>query len=325
MTDTKTTEAKTEIAVAPAPKPPLVGGGRVAAIVPGDFESCYRLATVVKASGMAPKSFSTVESITVAMMHGMELGLTPMAALQSIAVVNGTPTVFGDGMLALVRASGLLEDIQEEIERDKEGVPTFAFCKVKRAGQASWVARGFTRAEAMKAGLWNKAGPWTQYPQRMLQMRARSWALRDAFADVLRGLQQTEEVTDMLDVGGGVAAAEPTMAQFRQAAPAGDATRAGITDVVEQTAAVETRHDPETGEVAQDDAPTFDKFETFRAFEEFSDHFLRNASAAEATAWEAHYRVNLAQFAKHKAARIQEATAALISLYSGAIAPAEAA
>lgn len=207
-------------AVAPQPKPPLVGGGRVAAIVPQDFESAYRLATVVVKSGMSPKSLDTVEKATVAIMHGLELGLTPMAALQSIAVVNGMPTIYGDGLIALVRGSGLLEDIQETCESDDQG-PTIAVCKVKRVGQASWTIQSFTRPQAQRAGLWKKAGPWTQYPSRMMQMRARSWALRDAFADVLRGVNSAEEVADMVDVTtrGNVSwsrAPEPTRADFSQ-------------------------------------------------------------------------------------------------------------
>jgi hypothetical protein len=38
-----------------------------------------------------------------------------------------------------------------------------------------------------KGRLWTRKGPWEHYPQRMLQMRARAFALRDGFADVLRG------------------------------------------------------------------------------------------------------------------------------------------
>jgi hypothetical protein len=55
-------------------------------------------------------------------------------------------------------------------------------------------------AEAKKAGLWGKQGPWTQYPRRMLQMRARGFALRDAFPDVLRGLVTAEEAADYTHV-----------------------------------------------------------------------------------------------------------------------------
>lgn len=50
--------------------------------------------------------------------------------------------------------------------------------------------------DAAKAGLKGKQGPWTQYPKRMMQMRARSWALRDVFPDVLRGMPVAEEVMD---------------------------------------------------------------------------------------------------------------------------------
>ena len=205
------------------PAPPrvsssLASGGRIAAIVPQDFESAWRMAQVVVAAGMAPKSVNTIEKACVAIMHGMEVGLTPMAALQSIAVVNGSPTIWGDGMLGLVRSSGLLESIEEEQETDKDG-PTVAWCNVKRKGEAGMVTGCFTRAEAMKARLWTKEGPWTQYPRRMMQMRARAFALRDAFADVLRGLHSREEAEDIpaSDVTGrgSVSFAEPRRSDFR--------------------------------------------------------------------------------------------------------------
>jgi len=74
-----------------------------------------------------------------------------------------------------------------------------AVSTVKRKGMEP-VSVTFTVGDAIRAGLWKKAGPWTQYPKRMLQMRARSFALRDAFPDVLRGLVATEELMDYPDV-----------------------------------------------------------------------------------------------------------------------------
>jgi hypothetical protein len=59
------------------------------------------------------------------------------------------------------------------------------------------LTRSFSVADAKKASLWGKAGPWSNYPKRMLQMRARSWALRDAFPDVLRGIGIKEEQHDI--------------------------------------------------------------------------------------------------------------------------------
>jgi hypothetical protein len=55
-------------------------------------------------------------------------------------------------------------------------------------------------AMAEQARLTRKEGPWRSYPQRMLKMRARSWTLRDGFADVLRGLHIREEVDDFIEI-----------------------------------------------------------------------------------------------------------------------------
>jgi hypothetical protein len=172
----------------------LQSGGTVKAIVPQDFDGAWRIATAVVKAGMAPKGLDTPEKAMVAIMHGMEVGLTPMAALQSIAVVNGRPTIWGDGALGLVQGSGLMESHKEWFEG--AGDNRKALCTVKRKGDPEIKLGEFSVADAKKAGLWGKAGPWSQYPDRMLKMRARGFALRDGFSDVLRGLGIAEEVQD---------------------------------------------------------------------------------------------------------------------------------
>jgi hypothetical protein len=170
-------------------------GERPAAMVPTNLEGAWRLSELIAASGMAPKDMKQPEQIAVAIMHGMEVGLTPMAALQSIAVVNGRPSVWGDGAIGLVRASGLLEDFEEGL--NGEGDKRVAYCKVKRKGEKKILERTFSWEDAKKAGLTTKTGPWQNYPNRMLVLRARAFALRDQFADVLRGLSIREEMEDV--------------------------------------------------------------------------------------------------------------------------------
>lgn len=174
--------------------PSLQSGGAVRAIVPQDFDGAWRIATAVCKAGMAPKGLDAPEKAMVAIMHGMEVGLTPMAALQSIAVVNGRPTIWGDGAIGLVRGSGKCEWIKERIDGDGDNM--VAVCEVKRKGEADPIKAAFSVSDAKKASLWGKQGPWQQYPKRMLAMRARAFALRDGFADVLRGLGIAEEVQD---------------------------------------------------------------------------------------------------------------------------------
>ena len=146
-------------------------------------------------SEFAPKDFrGKPESCLLAIQHGAEIGLGPMQAIQSIAVINGRPAVWGDAALALVMANPVCEYIRETIEGD--GDKAVAICETKRRGYPASRSVRFSVEDAKKAGLWGKAGPWTQYPRRMLQLRARGFALRDAFPDVLKGLVTAEEAQD---------------------------------------------------------------------------------------------------------------------------------
>ena len=152
-------------------------------------------ANMVAKSDFAPKDFrGKPESCLLAIQHGSEVGLSPMQSLQSIACINGRPSVWGDAALALVMGSPVCEYVRERVDGDGDAM--VATCEAKRRGYPDANVTKFTVADAKKAGLWGKAGPWTQYPKRMLQLRARGFALRDAFPDVLKGLVTAEEAQD---------------------------------------------------------------------------------------------------------------------------------
>jgi len=159
------------------------------------FDDAWRFWQMVAKTDFAPKDFKNKpESCMLAGQHGAELGLRPMQSLQCIAVINGRPTIWGDAALALVQSSSVCEFVSEAVEGD--GDQMVATCIAKRRGYPAPSAIKFSVADAKKAGLWGKSGPWTQYPKRMLQLRARGFALRDAFPDVLKGLVTAEEAQD---------------------------------------------------------------------------------------------------------------------------------
>ena len=158
------------------------------------MEDAYRFATAIIKSGFAPKGYDSPESVLIAIQMGSEVGLAPMQALQSIAVINGRPSIWGDAGMALVRRSGLLESDSDSIEG--EGDARVVTVTVRRKNGPE-VVRKFGVKDAKQAGLWGKAGPWSQYPDRMLFNRARAFALRDAFGDVLKGLHVGEESRDL--------------------------------------------------------------------------------------------------------------------------------
>jgi len=162
---------------------------------PANIGEAVQLSEMLARSSLVPKQYQgKPEDILVATIWGKEIGLGTLQSLQNIAVINGKPSVYGDAMLALVQASPVCEGIDEHIEN--EGTPNpSAVCIARRKGRMPVIAR-FSVEDAKRAGLWGKAGPWQSYPKRMLQMRARGFALRDAFPDVLKGLITAEEAQD---------------------------------------------------------------------------------------------------------------------------------
>jgi hypothetical protein len=155
-----------------------------------NFEQAMYIAKIISRSDLAPKDFKNKpENCLVAIEMGKDLGLKPMQAIQNIAVINGRPCIWGDAALAVLQSHPDFEYIDESVEN---GVAT---CKIKRKGNPE-VIRTFSESDAKKAGLFGKSGPWTTYPKRMLQLRARGFASRDSFADALKGINFREEVED---------------------------------------------------------------------------------------------------------------------------------
>lgn len=159
---------------------------------PTNINEAMQLATMIARSQLAPKSFAgKPEDTLVAMMMGNEIGLNPMQSIQHIAVINGRPSIWGDAMLALVQNHPKFGSIEETFD---ENTMTATCTVVRKGGKPH--TQTYSQQDAQKASLWGKQGPWQQHPKRMLQMRARGFALRNQFADALLGLITAEEAND---------------------------------------------------------------------------------------------------------------------------------
>lgn len=163
-----------------------------------NLDDAWRFCTAMAASGMMPKGMQTAQQILYALELGFEVGLPPLAAVQSIAVINGRASLYGDVMLGLVLASGKFDDEAFEEDWIREGDKVVgAYCIVRRLPKGKPRRWDFTIEDAKTANLWGKEGPWRTAPKRMLQMRARAFALRDIFPDVLKGIISREEAGDI--------------------------------------------------------------------------------------------------------------------------------
>jgi hypothetical protein len=156
---------------------------------------------LIHSSALAPKGMNEA-AIVLAVQMGSELRISPTQALQNIAVINGRPSIWGDLGLALFKRDASFATIEERAP-DQAKAKGEGVCKITMKDGAV-IERRFTREDAKTAGLYQRSGatgPWTTYEGRMLQMRARWFAMRDADPGVFKGCSSREEVQDYDEIG----------------------------------------------------------------------------------------------------------------------------
>ena len=161
------------------------------ALMPQSFGAKLEMAKTLARSGLLPQGLNTPEKVCVALQWGHELGLSPMVAVNNVAVINGKPTLSADIMAAVVKRSPEYGGIKwtELSEQKAECVIT----RILPNGEKESITSSFTIQDAMKAGLATK-DVWRKYPKRMLKHRCLSYGLKDMFPDLLAGLYTPEEM-----------------------------------------------------------------------------------------------------------------------------------
>lgn len=169
-------------------------------------QELMQLATVMYNGGCTPPGVDNPSKVAVCILAGLEIGLSPGQALGSIMLTGGKPSIYGDGAMALVLSSGLLEYFDEEVTGTVETGDLKSVCKAKRKGNDKVHVYEYTYKQAVESGLIERAkgkdgrgrGPWVSFPERMVRFRPRGYLFRDVFPDVLRGLTLAEEMMDAL-------------------------------------------------------------------------------------------------------------------------------
>lgn len=162
------------------------------------IEAVYRFGQFGVQSGIYPNLVHPSQYV-VLYQQSKDLKVLFTTLLQYSYFVNNRLGYWGDGFMAIGYANGMA-DIDETLEGTGDAM--IATCKVWRRGREKPFVATFSVEDAKRAHLWpgtevagrKEKSTWKEYPQRMLQMRARSWAMRDA--GVTAGAQAAEEVDD---------------------------------------------------------------------------------------------------------------------------------
>lgn len=194
--ETKPTEVKIELLPEKKPEKQLVPVTMgVQGVQLTSLDEALRFSRAVVASGLAPISFKTEAQVFIAISTGAELGLTPMASLNSLVVINGKVGLYSETAFALIRGKGVLEDYKEEITG--LGDERKATVTTKRKGIPTPLISSFSIAQAKTAGIYGRNPVWKVYEDRMLLARARGFNARDGYSDILKGIGVAEELTDL--------------------------------------------------------------------------------------------------------------------------------
>jgi len=147
--------------------------------------------------GVAPEE-AMAKAITIA-VKGRELGIPPLQAFSSIAVIRGKPCLSSELMLALIyqRVRGAKVTFRTPPEKQASECTV----EMQRPGGEPMLFK-FTLQDAKTAGIVTSGGAWQKYPAAMLRARAVSAGARAVFPDCIMGCYTPEELgaPEILDI-----------------------------------------------------------------------------------------------------------------------------
>jgi hypothetical protein len=177
--------------------PALVKADASRAFEPGSIGEAMKLAQVLVASRLLPRSVATPEAAFAIIATGRELGLTAMQSLRSIHVIEGKPTLSADLVAALVKSRA---DVCEwfRLVRSDAQVATY---QTKRRGEPEPTTMSFSWEDAQRAGVTGKDN-WRKYPAAMLRARCITALARAVYPDLAMGIYDPDEIGDVTPAPG---------------------------------------------------------------------------------------------------------------------------
>jgi len=158
---------------------------------------------------MISESFKTVQQVVIGFQYAKALKINEMLAIKMMYVVNGRPSLYGEGPLALVQRDKSFKKIREYYINDsgdeicpankniKDAKFFGSVSELWRVGDDTAQIDFFTLDDLSKAKLdFNNFGKkkdvWEKWERIMMRYKARSMGLRSKFADVIGGIPISE-------------------------------------------------------------------------------------------------------------------------------------
>lgn len=172
----------TELVLLPSPRP---------ASQPVAWDAELQGAQYLLKSGLCPVALKTPEAVLFVVLAGRDLGLSPVASLRGLTVIQGKIEVSADLQLGLFHRAGGKSQWVELTEGS-------AVLQLTAPWMTALHRSSFTMADATRAGL--NDGNYKKYPKAMLRSRAITQGLKDIGFDATAGCYAPGEIGGPVDV-----------------------------------------------------------------------------------------------------------------------------
>lgn len=161
------------------------------------FKLAYQMAQGLAQSTLVPQTFQNNPSnCLIALEQSNRLGISPMAVMQNLYIVQGKPSFSSSFVIGLINASGKYDMELQFDEEEKDGKPYACTCWTTLDGRRVNGIK-ITMDMADKEGWTKKSGSkWITMPQVMLRYRAASFFARMNCPELSIGLYTKEELDD---------------------------------------------------------------------------------------------------------------------------------
>ena len=182
-------------------------------LMPTDFAGVHLVAKYMADNQLLPEAYwgndrnprtkaQVIGCAMAAIFQGRLHRMDPFAAVRWHVPIRNSLALWGDAVPGVVRSK--LRDLGEKIKETQEWKGegdtrecTVTIVHMDADGDKTEMSRTFSMALAKKGSLTGK-GPWQSSPDRMLMHRARTFAYRDLFPDIMMGLAVAEEAADIV-------------------------------------------------------------------------------------------------------------------------------
>lgn len=195
---------------------PAVVPATIPAAAPVEWEKELRGAHYLLKSGLCPTALKTPEAVLFVILAGRDLGLSPVASLRNVTVIQGKIEVSADMQLALFARAGGTFRWLTMTDTVAELVLTAPWLDAPHTSR-------FTMDDARRAELAGSAN-YKKFPKAMLRSRAITQGLKDVGFDSTAGVYAPGEI------GGDHEVVAPSDAAPDAAPDASDGTVAATDD-----------------------------------------------------------------------------------------------